>query len=438
MGIRSPRGDNKGLEVRLLAAKSLEAVFERQMTLEEALDAESAVATLEPRDRAFLAILLLTTFRHLGEIKAVVGTHLAKPLPRKSGPANLILWLATAQLLFLDTPPHAAIDLAVQSARMNTNATHFSGLINAVLRKVSAGGKQALLRLNAPRLNTPDWLWNRWKRGYGEATAKLIAAAHGAEPALDLAVKSDPELWAGKLGGTLLPGSHIRLPENHGAITALPGFDEGAWWVQDAAAGMPVLLFGDLNGKTALDLCAAPGGKTLQMSAAGASVTSVDISGPRLQRLRENLTRVGLAASVIEDDVMALGITGYFDSVLLDAPCSATGTIRRHPELPYLKDDLQLGELVALQHRMLVAASERVIPGGTLVYCTCSLEPEEGEEQVGWFLSRNSGFELMKPPASIPRHFVAPEGWLRILPYMKIGAAQGLDGFFAAAMQRRG
>jgi 16S rRNA (cytosine967-C5)-methyltransferase len=353
--MRPPRGDNKGLEVRLLAAKTLEAIFERQLTLEEALDQEPAVAKLEPRDRAFLATLLLTTFRHLGEIKAVVGSHLAKPLPRKAGPANLILWLAATQLLFLDTPPHAAIDLAVQSARMNTNATHFSGLINAVLRKVSAGGKQALLKLNAPRLNTPDWLWNRWKRGYGEETAKLIASAHGAEPALDLAPKADPEIWAERLGATLLPGFHIRLPENHAAITALPGFDEGAWWVQDAAAGMPVLLFGDLNGKTALDLCAAPGGKTLQLVAAGASVTAIDVSGARLQRLRENLMRVGLAAEVIEDDVLSLGMTGEFDAVLLDAPCSATGTIRRHPELPYLKDDEQLGQLMALQHSMLLA-----------------------------------------------------------------------------------
>lgn len=436
--MRPPRGDNKGLEVRLLAAKTLEVIFERQLTLEEALDQEPAVAKLEPRDRAFLAILLLTTFRHLGEIKAVVGSHLAKPLPRKAGPANLILWLAATQLLFLDTPPHAAIDLAVQSARMNTNATHFSGLINAVLRKVSAGGKQALLKLNAPRLNTPDWLWNRWKRGYGEETAKLIASAHGAEPALDLAVKVDPEIWAERLGGTLLPGSHIRLPENHATITGLPGFDEGAWWVQDAAAGMPVLLFGDLKGKTALDLCAAPGGKTLQMVAAGASVAAVDVSGTRLQRLRENLMRIGLAAQVIENDVLSLGMTGEFDAVLLDAPCSATGTIRRHPELPYLKDDQQLTQLMALQHNMLVAASERVIPGGLLVYCTCSLEPEEGEEQIGRFLSRNSAFELVAPPSTIPAHFVAPEGWLRILPYMKIGTAQGLDGFFAAAMRRNG
>lgn len=436
--MRPPRGGDKGLEVRLLAAKTLEAIFERQLTLEEALDQEPAVAKLEPRDRAFLVTLILTTFRHLGEIKAVVGTHLAKPLPRKSGPANLILWLAATQLLFLDTPPHAAIDLAVQSARMNTNATHFSGLINAVLRKVSATGKQGLLKLNAPRLNTPDWLWTRWKRGYGEETAKLIASAHGAEPALDLAVKSDAEVWAVRLGGTLLPGSHIRLPENHGAVTALPGFDEGAWWVQDAAAGMPVLLFGDLKGKTALDLCAAPGGKTLQMSAAGASVTSIDISPTRLQRLRENLVRVGLDATIIEDDVLALGMPRQFDAVLLDAPCSATGTIRRHPELPYLKDDQQLGELVALQHTMIVAASERVIPGGLLVFCTCSLEPEEGEEQVGWFLSRNPVFELVAPPATVPSHFVTPEGWLRILPYMKIGETQGLDGFFAAAMRRNG
>jgi 16S rRNA (cytosine967-C5)-methyltransferase len=434
--MRPPRIDNKGLEVRLLAAKTLEAVFDSQLTIEEALDREPAVSKLEARDRAFLVTLLLTSFRHLGEIQKVIGTHLAKPLPRKSGPANLILWLGAAQLLFLDTPPHAAIDLAVQSARMNTHATHFSGLINAVLRKVSAGGKDALQKLDAPRLNTPDWLWKRWRRGYGEDLARLIAGAHGAEPALDLAIKNGPVHWAEKLGGTLLPGGHVRLAANHGAITGLPGFSEGAWWVQDAAAGMPVLLFGNLKGKSALDLCAAPGGKTLQMAAAGATVTAVDISAMRLQRLRENIARIGLEAEVLEGDVLDLGMTAQFHAVLLDAPCSATGTIRRHPELPYLKNDVHLGDLISRQREMMMAASERVCPGGMLVYATCSLEPEEGEEQVGWFLSRNSGFELAMPPTSIPSHFIAPEGWLRILPHMSIGESQGLDGFFAAGMRR--
>ncbi len=436
--MRPLRGGGEGLEVRLLAAKTLQAIFENQLTLEDALDREPAVAKLEPRDRAFLATLLLTTFRHLGEIRKVVDMHLAKPLPRKAGPANVILWLGAAQLLFLGTPPHAAIDLAVQCARMNTSATHFSGLINAVLRKVSASGTDVLQPLDAPRLNTPDWLWKRWRQGYGEDLARLIAAAHGSEPALDVAVKRDPGEWAGKLGGMPLPGGHVRLAPGHGAISGLPGFAEGAWWVQDAAAGMPVLLFGDLAGKTALDLCAAPGGKTLQMAAAGAEVTAVDISVSRLERLHHNIARTGLAAEVIEGDVLDLGMTQCFDAVLLDAPCSATGTIRRHPELPYLKSDLHLGELVARQRAMLVAASERVIPGGMLVYATCSLEPEEGEEQIGWFLSRHADFELAIPPSTVPPQFVAPEGWLRILPHMAIGDAVGLDGFFAAGMRRRG
>ena len=431
--------DKKGLEVRLLAVELLKRVLEEKCTVNEAIERGPKLGTLESRDRAFLQLLLLTTFRHLGEIEAVLGGHLAKPLPRKSGTATTILWLGIAQLLFLDTPAHAAIDMAVRSAQADRNATHFSGVINAVLRKISTVGKEALEKLDSARLNTPDWLWSRWERDYGLENARLIGQAHAREPALDIAVKNDPAVWAEKLGGILLPMGQIRLRDGHAPIPELPGFAEGAWWVQDAAAAIPVRLFGSLEGKTALDLCAAPGGKTLQMCAAGATVTAVDVSPVRLQRLRENLQRTGLAAAILEGDVLDLGISDVFDAVLLDAPCSATGTIRRHPELPYLKTASQIGELQSLQRNMLSAAANRVVPGGKLVYCTCSLEPEEGEKQVGWFLAEHSDFELCRTIVpELPSEFVKPEGWIRTLSFMNVGEAQGLDGFFAAVLQRRG
>jgi 16S rRNA (cytosine967-C5)-methyltransferase len=427
----------KGLEVRRLAAVIFQTVLSECITLDDAVAREVSVEQLEPRDRSFLLLLLLTTFRRLGEIDAVIATYLSKPLPRKSGNAGAILRLAACQLLFLETPAHAAIDLAVRCARADRNATHFSGLLNAVLRKLATGGKALLAELDAPRLNTSDWLWQRWTKSYGNEECRAIASAHASEPLLDIAVKSNPEMWAEKLGGLLLLTGHVRLPPEHPPMSSLPGFADGGWWVQDAAAGIPVLLFGDLSGKRALDLCAAPGGKTMQMAAAGAEVTSVDISESRLARLRENLTRTGLKADVHIGDVLSLGITEAFDAVLLDAPCSATGTIRRHPELPYIRTGKQMGELRALQRMMLRSAAERVKPGGRLVYCTCSLEPEEGESQVKWFLAGHPEFTSVSPKG-LPSHLVQPEGWVRTLPCMSLGQAKGMDGFFAALLQRSG
>lgn len=435
LGMSRERTSSRGLDVRRAAVSIFHDVLNNCLTLDEAVTRNVAIASLDARDRSFLFVLLLTAFRRLGEIDAVIAKHLAKPLPRKSGNAGLILRLAVCQLLFLNTPAHAAIGLAVQCARADRNATHFSGLLNAVLRKVAAGGKSLLDGVDAPRLNTPEWLWSRWSKSYGAEGCRTIAAAQGDAPPLDLAIKTDCGLWAERLGGSALPTGHVRLPSDHPAVTALPGFEEGAWWVQDAAAGIPVLLFGDLKGKTALDLCAAPGGKTLQMAAAGAIVTAVDISESRLARLRENLARTRLDANVRVGDVLSLGITETFDAVLLDAPCSATGTIRRHPELPFIRNEKQIGDLRSLQRKMLVAAAERVKPGGKLVYCTCSLEPDEGETQVEWFLERQPDFALRKS-TELPSQFIPPEGWVRILPSMSLGPATGLDGFFAAAFER--
>jgi 16S rRNA (cytosine967-C5)-methyltransferase len=404
--------DGQGFEIRRVALATLQRVTREKITIEEALDDDPATEGLPLRDRAFATHLLMTAFRHRGEIEAVLDRYLARPLPRRAGAARSILWLATAQLLFLRTPAYAVIDIAVRLAKSDRGATHFSGLINAVLRNVSSVGTAALAGLDSARLNTPDWLWKRWARHYGEDLAWKIASANLQRPSLDLSTRGAPDEWARRLGGTLLPTGQIRLPPDHDAIPNLDGFDEGAWWVQDAAAALPVRLFGDPAGRTVLDLCAAPGGKTMQLCSAGAIVTAVDSSKFRVERLRENLKRVGFDAEIRVVDLLDHRFEGQFDGVLLDAPCSATGTIRRHPELPYLRDDRQIAELASLQRRMLQKAADLVKPGGLLVYCTCATVP------------------------SLTGEFYQTEGWIRTLPCQSLGDAVGLDGFFMAALRR--
>lgn len=429
----------QGLAVRSLASRLLRSCVERRLTVEEAVAGDSTVRAMEPRDRAFLSTLLLTAFRHRGEIQAILARLVDRPLPRKSGAAHEILVLGVAQLLFLGMAPHAVIDLAVRSAKEDRNALHFSGLVNAVLRKVASGGATLREGLDAPRLNTPDWLWPRWVKAYGEDTTRAIASAHGERPGLDISFRTDALGWVERLGGELLPNGQLRLPAEHASVPELPGFDEGAWWVQDVAATFPATLLGDVAGKSVLDLCAAPGGKTLQLASMGARVTAVDVSEARLERLRANLARTGLDATILARDVTGPDLDGSWDAVLLDAPCSATGTIRRHPELPWLKDDTVVKELAGLQRRMLRKAAALVGPGGTLVYCTCSLEAEEGEVRVRGFLADHPDYEIVPTVGGgLPEGAVRPEGWMRTLPSMQYGVARGMDGFFAVAMRRRG
>lgn len=426
-----------GVDVRTLAVELFRACRSKKLTVEEAVGGDARAAALAPRDRALLASILLTAFRHLGEIEAVSKRFVEKPLPRKSGTVADILTLGVAQLLFLDMPAHAVIDRSVRAAKADRNALHFAGLVNAVLRKVAAGGRALLAGFDAPRLNTPSWLWERWSKIYGPDAAGRIALAHAQRPALDLSFKEQGDT-ANVLKGEQLPNGQLRLPADHVPVTELDGFREGRWWVQDAAATIPVHLLGDIRGSTVLDLCAAPGGKTLQMAAAGAHVTAVDISEFRLGRLRENLQRTGLQAAVVAEDILSPALAGSWDAVLLDAPCSATGTIRRHPELPYLREERQIGELTRLQRQMLRKAATLVRPGGLLVYCTCSLEPEEGEGQLKWFLAWNRDFDVLPPCLPwLPSEAVSTSGAVRTLPFMQLGGSEGMDGFFAVVLRRR-
>ena len=435
-----------GFAARQAAAFTLASILERQRPLEEAFDAEFGADAphrrLEPRDRAFARLLVMTVLREKSEIQRVLDTFLSKPLPARSGRLKAILLAAAAQLLFLDTPPHAAISLAVDQCRADQGARHFASLANAVLRRVATEGKPILEKGRSPVRNIPAWMFARWKAQYGGERAAQIAAASLTEAPLDLSVKSSPEEWALKLGGIGLPTGSVRLQAS-GRIEDVPGYGEGAWWVQDCAAALPARLLGNVSGQSVADLCAAPGGKTAELAAAGARVTAVDSSEIRLARLKENLTRLKLDAKIVRADLATWSPPATFDAVLLDAPCSATGTIRRHPDILHLKRESDIASLSVLQHTMLKAAARLVRPGGLLVYCTCSLEREEGETQIERFLAETDSFERVPLAAGefgIAQEWINNSGELRTLPcHMALpqSGAGGMDGFFACRLRRK-
>ena len=435
------RDDVPGLAARRVAADILDAVLRQHRPLDEQFDGaggNAGLAGLPDRDRALVRALVATTLRRLGTLRHLIGLFLDSGLPAQARRVEIVLLIGAAQILFLDVPDHAAVDLSVRLARADRDAIHFTGLVNAVLRRVAREGAERLAALDAVALDTPEWLLKRWTETYGEATARAIAAANGKEPALDLTVKSDPESFAAQLDGRVLPTGTVRTIA-HGTITALPGFAEGAWWVQDAAAALPARLLGDVAGLRIADLCAAPGGKTAQLIAAGAAVTAVDRAPARLNRLRENLARLSLAAELVCADVEEWQ-AGPFDAVLLDAPCSSTGTIRRHPDIPWLKQAADITKLAAFQGRLIERAAALTKPGGTLVYCTCSLEPEEGENIIAGLLARAAG--IRRAPITAGEifgrsEFLTKDGDLRTLPCHfpdPDSRLAGLDGFYAARL----
>jgi 16S rRNA (cytosine967-C5)-methyltransferase len=403
---------------------------------------------LNPRDRAFVRLMAATVLRRLGQLDAVIDHYLEHPLPGKAAAVHDILRLGTAQLLFLATPPYAAVDTAVELARSRGFASYLK-LINAMLRRISREGAVLIKAQDASRLNTPDWLWESWTTTYGEETAKAIAGAHMAEPPLDLSVSNDPEVWAEKLGGVVLPTGTVRLAKTT-RVMEMEGFKDGKWWVQDAASALPVRLLGDVAGKSVLDLCAAPGGKTLQLASSSANVTALDRSRVRLLRLEENLARMGLKAKTICVDAASWQPETPADAILLDAPCTATGGLRRHPDVAWLKTPNDVTRLAALADRLLDAAVEMLAPGGRLVFCTCSLEPQEGPERAQAFLRRTGVMKLVPiEPEEIWRGtgelaggladelsgVVTAEGYLRTLP-CHLSQQGGMDGFFAARFEK--
>ncbi|MFZ1064535.1 MAG: transcription antitermination factor NusB [Pseudolabrys sp.] len=437
----SPQPEVPGLAARRIAADILDGVLRRRIALDEQFSGKNAhpgLPALAERDRALARRLTATVLRRLGTLRHLVGGYLEKGFPSDAPRAETILLLGAAQILWLEVPDHAAVDLSVRLAQADRRAGRYAGLVNAVLRRVAQHGATA--SFDDISRDTPEWLLKRWTGIYGSDTARAIAAANGHEPALDLTVKQDTESWAERLRGRVMPTGTVRTLA-HGAISLLPGFSEGAWWVQDAAAALPVRLFGDLRGKNVADLCAAPGGKTAQLAFAGANVTAVDRSPVRINRLRENLARLSLDAETVVADALEWD-GGPFDAVLVDAPCSSTGTIRRHPDVPWLKSEADVSVLTSLQQRLLDRAVGLLKPGATLVYCVCSLEPEEGENQTTALLARDPRVarKPITPQDVFDRaEFVTPDGDLRTLPLHLVDPDPrwgGLDGFYATRLTR--
>ena len=399
-------------------------------------------ANVEPRDRAFARLLVSCVLRRHGELAHVISSHLQKPLPEPQGWVWQILLAGAAQLLFLDTPPHAAIGLAVEQCKSDPNARRFDKLVNAVLRRIADRGRAALEGLDPVALNVPGWLLQGWEKAYGTEQARRIAAASLEEPPLDVTVRGDPAEWAARLQGVALPTGTVRILQA-GRVTDLPGFAEGMWWVQDAAAALPARLIDATAGQRVADLCAAPGGKTAELAATGAHVIAVDISAARMRRVKDNLERLRMEAECVTADVLSWQPAAALDAVLLDAPCSATGTIRRHPDILHVRQARGFEKLVDLQARLLGRAATFVRPGGTLVYCTCSLEPEEGEQQVERFMAANGAF--IRNPITMSEigglsDAITPAGDLRTLPCHRFPGHEtglGMDGFFVARLVRR-
>ena len=432
-----PAADQQGLAARRAALAVLQAVFGNGRPLYDALESSLSKSKLAPRDLAFARAIVMTSLRRLGQIDEVIAHFLREPLPTRAGPAEMILRLVTAELLFLEVAPHAAVSSAVDLADRDKDARHFKGLINAVARRIAAEGKTTLAGIDAEKANTPVWAWEAWTRAFGEETARGIAKAHATEPLLDITVKEDPAAWAPRLEATLLPTGTLRRQPG-GRIEDLPGYAEGAWWVQDAAASIPVRLLGNVKGKAVIDLCAAPGGKTAQLANLGANVTAVDLGFDRMKRVMANLSRLNLQAEVAVADAIDWRPKALADAVLLDAPCTATGTVRRHPDVLWRKGVSDVLAQADLQARLLNAAAEMLKSGGTLVYCVCSLAREEGEDVIGNFLAVHDKFERVPVmPADLDgeAQFVTPAGDFRTLPSHWADKG-GLDGFYACRLRR--
>jgi 16S rRNA (cytosine967-C5)-methyltransferase len=399
-----------------------------------------AYKALNDADRGLARAILTTALRHLPRLEAAVGSLIDTPLPEGARALHHVLIVAAAQILHLDVPSHSAVDLAVEQANRDPRNRRFAKLVNAVLRRM-VREKDAILAATASVSPVPDWFRARLTAAYGADEAARIAEAQLVPAAIDMTVKSDPQGWATRLDGKILPTGSIRLASFSGSVTMLEGFDSGEWWIQDAAAAIPAKLFGDISGKRVADLCAAPGGKTAQLISAGAKVTAVEQSSNRLERLKENLARLGLDAELVAGDLFEFRPDQLLDGVLLDAPCSSTGTTRRHPDVLWTKGPEDIGKLAVLQERMLRHALTLVKPGGIVVFSNCSLDPIEGEKLVAKVVADTPG---------VSRQPIDPKDWLglenaitalgefRTTPAMLPGDEKfvgGMDGFFASVLR---
>jgi 16S rRNA (cytosine967-C5)-methyltransferase len=447
---RSDRGSLvEGLAARQAAAALLVAVLDHRQGLDRLTEAESAPKAwtlLDPRDRGLALAIVKTALRHHRSVGSCLDALMERPLPPDARMARAILHVAAVQILHLRVPPSAAVNLAVEAMRADPQARRFAGLANAVLRRLARHGGTDT---GSMPLEAPDWLIAALSADYGEDTARAMLDAQRHEAPLDLSVRSDPGHWAATLGGMVLPTGTVRIAHGSTPIPELPGFDEGAWWVQDAAAALPVRLLGPVKGLRVADICAAPGGKTAQLALAGAHVTAIDISQQRLARLSRNLARLGLEADILAADARTHSPAEPYDAVLLDAPCSSTGTLRRHPDVAWTKTPDDIANLVRVQRQLLDAAFAIVRPGGQVVFANCSLLQAEGERLIANWLAdnRHASIDRVEPGRDGPvAAFATADGAVRTTPLsLKVTspdtgeadpAMSGMDGFFAARIIR--
>jgi 16S rRNA (cytosine967-C5)-methyltransferase len=442
---RNQSAARPGLAVRRAAQRLLAAVIETRTSLDGLTDDEHGhpqFMALEPRDRALVRAILASALRHRVTIDRLLSGLFDRPLPKNATNLLHILHVAAAQILFLDVPDHSAVDLAVESAKSDPRSARFASLVNAVLRKLIRSKETALPEMLAKTDDAPDWFVTRLQGAYGAEKTRAILAMQRLPAPLDLTVKDDAAGWAEKLNGLVLPNGTVRLESFEGKVSDLPGFAEGAWWVQDVAASLPARLMGDIKGKRVADLCAAPGGKTASLILQGAKVTAVDMSASRLKRLQSNLSRLGLVAETRIANLLDYKPSEPLDAVLLDAPCSSTGTIRRHPDVAWTKTPEDIEKLAALQLKLLKHCLSLVKPGGVILFSNCSLDRLEGEDLAAQFLSDEPnaapyGFS----PEELPgfAHLIDAQGCLRTTPAdLDLGRPEisGMDGFFAARFKR--
>ncbi|MBN8521999.1 MAG: RsmD family RNA methyltransferase [Alphaproteobacteria bacterium] len=431
----------EGLGARQAALDVLRDILVHKKMLDVALDSSTKLNQLPTRDRAFARMLITTILRHKGQLDAVIEQVQSKKGERPS-PETLviILYIGIAQIIFMDVADHAAVDISVRLAE-SEGLIRQKGFVNAVLRRITREGKSWVEAQDPITLNIPGWLWQAWVKDYGEREARDIALASLTEAPLDITLKNSKEtaLWLGALESSCLPSGSLRRTSG-GSITDLPGYREGAWWVQDASSALPVKLLGDIAGLHVIDLCAAPGGKTLQLASAGAQVTALDVSTSRMKKLMHNLERMKLTDHVhtVIADALSWQPKTQADVVLLDAPCTATGTLRRHPDLLLFKTEKDLLQLSQLQGDLLDNAAPMVKPGGILVYCTCSLQRREGEDQITSFLTRHPDFIKVTPDISRIGHMetvLTDAHDIRVKPY-HLATLGGMDGFFISLLKR--
>lgn len=438
----SRRNPPAGLMVRQVAAKLLSAIIDKKNSFDGLCDHERGhpqYLALSQADQALCRAILQSALRHRAAISTLLAKFLVRPLPQNAHALKHILHIAAAQILYLNVPNHAALYLAVEAAKAAPRCQRFSGLINALLRKISQADPIASQNFS----HLPSWFTDFLIKDYGPERAKAIVKAQTKEACLDLSVKSNPALWAQKLNGIVLANGSVRLQPQQRAVHELPGFSEGAWWVQDVAAALPCLLLGDIAGKKVADLCAAPGGKTAQMVAMGGSVTAVDISKNRLKRLENNMKRLGFTVTLYERPLQAFAPPHLFDALLLDVPCSSTGTIRRHPDILWSKDAADIDKLSLLQYTLLSKAFDFLKPGGILVFSNCSLAKQEGEAVVKKLLDQRPDIMLSHVTPDELGDFsslITPEGYVRTTPadlVLDQPNMSGMDGFFAARLQKQ-